>query len=352
MRKILFRLFSFTSFLMSISAFSENIPKLPIGMNLPDINYYVEAVPFLDLKKSSSEWITFNASGSSPWSTENLDKLERDPQGYPLEIPAKINDGPPQAVRFLINNSHPGRFRFLYSGQGAFYFSVPHVKENGETFITLDGTGENVWIDIISSKKGDHVRNIRIIPADLNGDPSVQLFNPLYSEGIKPFHCLRFMDWMRTNNSQQDTWGSRVRPDYHTQGGDNGAAIEHAIALCNELQSNAWFCVPHKADDDYIRQFAILVRDKLDPSLIVYVEYSNELWNWVFSQSQYVLKNAPGARDRYVSEDLNKINPQERDHPEKDAYMMQRVFKIWEEVFQPDQRQRLVSNGSSTTRVA
>jgi hypothetical protein len=150
------------------------------------------------------------------------------------------------------------------------------------------------------------------------------------------------MDWMATNNSVQNTWDSRQHTDYHTQSNNKGVAIEYAIQLCNHLKADAWFCVPHKADDDYIRQFALLVRDNLNPSLKVYVEYSNEIWNWMFSQAHYVLENAPGAINAYVSEDLKKINPATADHPEKDAYMMQRVFRIWKEVFQGPQAKRLV----------
>lgn len=62
----------------------------------------------------------------------------------------------------------------------------------------------------------------------------------------------------------------------------------------------------------------------------------------MFSQSRYVLTNAPGAKNRYVSADLRKINPGESDHPEKDAYMMQRAFRIWEEIFQGPNRDRLI----------
>lgn len=223
-------------------AFSDP-PQLPMGMNLPDLNYYVPAVPFLDLKMSSSDWITYNASGSSPWDTEKASKLEKDPQGYPLEIPAKIPGSAPQAVRFLINNQNPGRFRFLYDGQGEFEFHVPKSVENGLIVLTLDGSGDNSWINITNSKKGNHVRNVRIIPIAYSNTQSPPLFNPLYVEGIKPFHCLRFMDWMRINNSSQESWESRVLPTYHTQGSEKGAAIEHAIALCNQLKTNAWFCV-------------------------------------------------------------------------------------------------------------
>jgi hypothetical protein len=337
-------IFLASSLLLTLQAYGQNTPQLPLGINLDSINYYAEAPAFLDLKKSSSEWLTYNVNGPTPWYTQKLNKIETDLQGYPLEIPAKIAHEAPQGVRFLINNQNPGKFRFLYDGEGKFEFNIGGAvkQENGNTFLHLDGTGRTSWINIIQSTKGNHVRNIRIIPADLDPAQLNPVFDPQYLKGLKSFHCIRFMDWMATNNSIQDTWASRQQPGYHTQANDKEVAIEYAIQLCNQLKAHAWFCVPHKADDDYIRKFALLVRDSLDPSLKVYIEYSNEIWNWMFSQAHYVLENAPGAINTYVSEDLKKINPGQADHPEKDAYMMQRVFKIWKEVFQGPHADRLI----------
>ena len=65
------------------------------------------------------------------------------------------------------------------------------------------------------------------------------------------------------------------------------------IKLCNETQKDAWICVPHLADDDYITQMATLFRDQLDGNLNVYLEYSNEVWNWIFSQTHYNNNNRP-----------------------------------------------------------
>ena len=59
------------------------------------------------------------------------------------------------------------------------------------------------------------------------------------------------------------------------------------IDLCNRLQVDPWFCIPHLADDDYVRQFATMVRERLDPKLKVYVEHSNEVWNGQFAQARY-----------------------------------------------------------------
>jgi len=333
---VLLSLFSF----LSHSIYSDETPKLPIGMNIPSYNHHTPNKMFMDVMKSASSWITFNPKVKG-WSTNKADELQLDEQGYPLELPFLASDGTAQAVKFLINNKYKGVYKFLYDGVGEFRFNVKVNQENGVNYLVLDGKGGNKWINILSSKKGDHIRNIRIIPLDIPED-SVEIFHPLFLEGLKPFHCLRFMDTMKINGSKQTIWETRSRPDNYSQGLDNGVAIEYLIELCNVLNCDAWFCVPHQADDDYIRQFAQLVRDTLNPELKVYIEYSNEIWNWMFSQSHYVLNNAPGAKDLYVQEDLKKINPGPSVHPEKDAYMMQRVFNIWSEEFGQESQDRFV----------
>lgn len=57
----------------------------------------------------------------------------------------------------------------------------------------------------------------------------------------------------------------------------------------------AWFNVPHIADDDFITQFAIYVRDNLNPNMLALFEYSNECFNWQFAQANWLLDQATAA---------------------------------------------------------
>jgi hypothetical protein len=60
------------------------------------------------------------------------------------------------------------------------------------------------------------------------------------------------------------------------------------VELANLSDKSPWFTMPHQATDDFIRNFATVVRDNLLPSLTVYVEYSNEVWNSAFPQAAWV----------------------------------------------------------------
>jgi hypothetical protein len=66
-----------------------------------------------------------------------------------------------------------------------------------------------------------------------------------------------------------------------------GVPIEVMIDLANTLKVDPWFCIPHQASDDYVRQFATLLHQRLDPALRPHIEYSNEVWNTGFSQTTW-----------------------------------------------------------------
>lgn len=117
---------------------------------------------------------------------------------------------------------------------------------------------------------------------------------------LAPYSVLRFMDWGPTNGSEFVNWSSRIQKtaDHYNvtvplTNGDGssttgrGVAYEWQIDLCNRATTDMWITVPHKASDDFVRQLARLIRDNLNSSRKVYVEYSNEVWNWGFDQTNY-----------------------------------------------------------------
>jgi hypothetical protein len=60
------------------------------------------------------------------------------------------------------------------------------------------------------------------------------------------------------------------------------------IALANRTGMDAWICIPHLADDDYVLQCAKLIKSTLNPDRKVYIEYTNEFFTTSFPQSSYI----------------------------------------------------------------
>jgi hypothetical protein len=77
--------------------------------------------------------------------------------------------------------------------------------------------------------------------------------------------------------------------------GSRGVPVEKMVELANRTGTNPWFNMPVNASDEYVKYFARYVRDNLRPDLKVRVEFSNEVWNFVFPQSQYAMAKATAA---------------------------------------------------------
>ena len=93
------------------------------------------------------------------------------------------------------------------------------------------------------------------------------------------------MDFLRTNDNPSVNWSERTTPASATQVSPKGAAYEYAIQVANGLGKDIWINVPALANDAYVRSLALLLKQRLAPGRAVYVDYSNELWNYQFSQT-------------------------------------------------------------------
>lgn len=92
--------------------------------------------------------------------------------------------------------------------------------------------------------------------------------------------------WASRRTITSAFWGSES--GYPTQ----GAPVEAMVALLNETGADGHFCIPHQADDDYITQFATYVRNNLNPGQKAYFEFSNEVWNTIYPQQVWAVRQA------------------------------------------------------------
>ncbi|NJR64166.1 MAG: hypothetical protein HC772_00640 [Leptolyngbyaceae cyanobacterium CRU_2_3] len=139
-------------------------------------------------------------------------------------------------------------------------------------------------------KTGNYIRNIRVVPIAHEQTYQTEIFNPAFIQKTQKFSALRFMDWMNTNATEQSEWSDRPKVEDYSYAIGKGVPLEIMIELANRLGADPWFNLSHKATDDYIRNFARLVKQRLEPHLKAYVELSNEVWNWSFPQSHYALE--------------------------------------------------------------
>ncbi|MBN2083562.1 hypothetical protein JW859_15310 [bacterium] len=294
-----------------------------LGMNLAGIPDWGRAWVFVDVFKHSRSWISQPSDGSV-WDDGRTVAVDAD--GWPTSLAADQYAG--NVLLTSQQGNYPsGEYICLYEGEGTINFRINGSivsQTAGRIVVDIDNDNDGLThIQITSTNPADPVRNIRLLMPGFETTYETQLFHPDFLACLAPYQVLRFMDWMETNGSTQQYWADRPTPQSHSQA-EHGVCVEYMVELANRVCADPWFCMPHRADDDYVRQFATYVRDNLDGSLRVYLEHSNEVWNGGFEQANY-------ARERGLALGLS-----ENDYQAQLFYHSRRsveIFAIWEEVF-------------------
>lgn len=66
--------------------------------------------------------------------------------------------------------------------------------------------------------------------------------------------------------------------------------IEAQVNLANKINANLWAVVPPWAGDNYVTSWGTALCNGLNTNLYPYEEYSNEIWNFAFPQTQWALQ--------------------------------------------------------------
>ena len=325
------------------------------GINTNEVMENDASVPFVDIFKMSMPF-----EEARPWLTKG--QIRYDKNGWPISI----SRGGQVGTRFL--NDLPagtlpdGEYTVLYDGKGELAYGhdaslVSHSP--GKDVISIRAGADKKLRAILLIKQTDAqnpLRNIRILqPGGICSNHPFQrvmseqqcaagqyrsfaahytsiLFNPDYLDYMKDFKVIRFMNMSGITRNPISQWAKRNTPDKQTWGGktaERGTPLEVMVALANRLGADPWFCLPHNANNDYIQRYAHYVKQHLDPKLKVYIEYTNEAWNGIFTQSEYVKKKGLAMR---LDKDKGKAGYK--------YYSLRsvQIFDMWEQEFGGNQR--------------
>ena len=97
-----------------------------------------------------------------------------------------------------------------------------------------------------------------------------------------------------------------------------------------------WINIPGHADDDYVINLAKLLKATVDPTLFIYYEYANEVWNWQFEVATYNLHMANASV--VVHGDPNRLNYDNSSNTgywawRRTAYMCKHIADLFKTVF-------------------
>lgn len=305
---------------------SKAQPRL--GMNLSGPADWNTELPFVDVFRLSRPWVSQKKGerwGAGP-------ALALDQRGWVRKLDADCWAETPLCT---IQGGHypSGAYTVLYEGEGNLDFWGGGAKvvsrESGRIVVEIDAAKGGFFLRLNATNPENYVRNVRVVMPGFEKIYREEPFHPLFLKHWQGVACLRFMDWMHTNDSKIARWSERPTPEDATFSG-KGVALEVMIDLANRLQADPWFCMPHLANDEYVRQFAAMVKARLAPERKVYLEYSNEVWNGQFPQSKYA--GEEGMRLGFAQKSWEATW-------RYTAYRSVQIFAIWEKEFG---RERLV----------
>ena len=266
----------------TISLYPANNDNAPLGMNLGGLASW-EAPVFVDIFKQSREWIPQRPG--TGWGEGGT--LDLDDNGW-----IKSLDGDQYAETPLIDGQTcrpDGEYTVLYDGEGTIELGSVNITstQNGRITFTYPASQTGgIWLRIKRVNPDNYIRNIRVLMPGTENTYQDHPFYPPLIETWGKYKVIRYMDWLSTNNNPTVTWEQRTTPEKHTQA-SNGIAWEYVIQYSNTINADPWICIPHLADDNYVRQCAQLLKNTLHEDAKIYVEYSNEVWNSQFGQSTY-----------------------------------------------------------------
>jgi len=273
-------------------------------MGLSGASYWTSQRIFKDYALYKGSWVTSYDDG--PWDTKEVHLLNVDSNGYPMQLPLKI-DGNEIIVKspLTARGYMPlGNYSFLYDGEATISFNgaLQLIEKVSEGHIKIKVINEESgWIEINSTPLSNHITNIKLIPEKYINTYIAEPYHPEFLEKIKPYSVLRVMDLMKANNwdtswvqytddldefLREREWNERILPDYYLQTSDKGIAYEYLIAIANQTHKDIWLTIPHNVSDNFVKEMAKLFKQTLNSDLKVYLEYSNEVWNWQFQQSK------------------------------------------------------------------
>ncbi len=334
-----------------------------MGLELEGLGDGGRSMPFVDLAKTHRGFVRIGGNDPAPvdsngWAKADCFTVLFDIRPFGAWAPP-VDD--------------PDRYQPDWSGTYRLSLTGKADIANGEgdnrvLNVRYDATRNATTADIVAPKGSGLLilkfTNTQRTPADSTGSGftnlkiirpgypvnTTQVFTNDFLRSLKPFKVLRYMDWLDTNHQPGfygDTghhaleWKDRRTNLDATQSESSkryGVAWEYVVALANETGKDAWIDIPVAATDDYVRQLAKFLKKNLKPEITLYIEHSNEVWNFGFPQYVY---NKLAAIDEVKNDpksNLNNdsVNDQERWTHRRHAKRLYTIAQIFKEEFGAD----------------
>jgi hypothetical protein len=299
--------------------------KESFGANLQGFASYTTQIPLLNVFPQTRHWVGRKAMPPDQYGWVQFVDDDR-----PLLLDANgwvkaLASNPEQRAETLIFDGHTyypaGEWVILYDGEGDIQTNHPTVSTaTGRIVIDVTPGTQGIVLTLSNINPANYLRNIRLIQPGkeqefLNG----AVFDPTFIQILTESNLktLRFMDWAEVNHDTRRTdyaqltssadaqWSSiphdslalpdetrfGVPPARHPNYTlapllTRGAPIAAQIAAATAADTNAWITIPLRMTDAAVQAIA---EDWLtfNPNKLLFLELSNEVWNYQFWQTSY-----------------------------------------------------------------
>lgn len=238
------------------------------------------------------------------------------------DVGADATGAPSQDFHMITSSlqTRAGTYQLVFQGQADLFVNGtpadgsanrPYITNKQYNATTNTTTAAVVYPTLVTGNTWLTFSNTRRTPASTSADgvTAIHLWRPGYATdgsavftnefitAMKKFHLIRGMDFVSANSNPSITWAERTTMDHLGMVDSHGQPWELLILLANQTGKDIWLNVPVRADNDYVKKLAQLMRygsdgknpytspqfkpvyPPLKTGLRVYVEYGNELWN-------------------------------------------------------------------------
>ena len=264
-----------------------------LGANLGGLADYDRKMPYVNLIRQARVW----GSPNAPWDgNATFDPITGWPTSdFGMVLVAAAVDLGGQYIFYAKGNAH---ISIDLDSQSYITNQTYDASTNILTAVLNIAEGKDELMISCRNTTGPGLRDIAVLQPNYTLTSKTNITNLLLTH-LSRFSIIRFMDWTRTNGNPEVNWNDTTPVDWpqYAPRRNPWQTIPYIVNQLNK-PTDIWINIPISATDDYIVNVARVMLSDLNPQNNIYVEYSNEVWNYGFPQAH---TNVAAANDSVLN---------------------------------------------------
>ena len=272
-------------YLIIITIFSTIInvsTSVSVGGNMNTLSDWTRTLPYVNLVRQSRGWGTVDV----PWyPNATYDRITGWPTsdfGVTLACVGLDLGG-----TYLLTAKGNAEVSLNEGVKDAIKNKTYNATTNTLTAFVVVQEGTQAISLVFRNTTGPGLQDITFLQPGYNLSAQSNITNLMLAH-LSRFSILRFMEWTDSNVNFEANWNETTSlnwPLYSLPKHNPWQTIPYIINQFNK-SIDIWINIPHLATNDYILNLARLMFNELKPTTNIYIEYSNEVWNFEFPPSK------------------------------------------------------------------